>query len=189
MDTNNYPPAELIKSPYLDMGFVPDSNKYIYLEGDRPVRGRMEHCFFEIGTAVFIGGAIGGLRGLLQGNELARGYPPKLYRVVLFNQIVKSSTLGNTMGVLALLFSGSGIIISELRKKEDPFNNIAAATMTGILFQSYGGRRKMTIGGVAGFFIGSLLTLWTQRRVITSYLSRKIPTSISVHTSIDKEEN
>lgn len=44
----------------------------------------------------------------------------------------------NTLGSIAVMYSGFGIILSWLRGTEDELNTVAAATTTGVLFRSTG---------------------------------------------------
>lgn len=57
----------------------------------------------------------------------------------VLNHVVKSgSSVANTLGTLTVFYSGFGVIISKIREKEDCFNTVGAATLTGLLFKSTG---------------------------------------------------
>lgn len=82
--SDTLPKDHSFQSPYLPGSNVllPDDG-YIYYNAERPVRGRLEHSFFEIGLAVLCGGTIGALQGLHEGrNSAVSLHEPKLRRVV-----------------------------------------------------------------------------------------------------------
>ena len=44
-----------------------------------------------------------------------------------------------SLGVIAVMYSGFGVIISKLRGADDELNTLAAGTATGVLFKCAGG--------------------------------------------------
>lgn len=48
------------------------------------------------------------------------------------------ASVANTFGVVSLMYSGFGVILSYARGTDDSWNTLAAATATGMLFKSTG---------------------------------------------------
>lgn len=55
----------------------------------------------------------------------------------LINHVMKSgSALANTLGVITVMYSGFGVLLSWARSTDDSWNTLTAATATGMLFKS-----------------------------------------------------
>lgn len=55
----------------------------------------------------------------------------------LINHVMKSgSSLANTFGIVSVMYSGFGVLLSWARGTDDSLNTLAAATGTGMLFKS-----------------------------------------------------
>lgn len=50
----------------------------------------------------------------------------------------QGSATANTLGVLAVMYSGFGVILSWGRGSDDELNTLTAATATGLLYKSTG---------------------------------------------------
>lgn len=50
----------------------------------------------------------------------------------------QGSATANTLGVLAVMYSGFGVLLSWGRGSDDELNTLAAATATGVLYKSTG---------------------------------------------------
>lgn len=48
------------------------------------------------------------------------------------------ASMANTLGVVTVMYSGFGVILSWARGTDDSLNTVAAATATGMLFKSTG---------------------------------------------------
>lgn len=55
------------------------------------------------------------------------------------------SSLANTFGVVSLMYSGFGVLLSWARGEDDSFNTLAAATATGMLFKSTGNESSLFV--------------------------------------------
>ncbi|GFG36438.1 hypothetical protein Cfor_00681 [Coptotermes formosanus] len=162
-------------SPYLnfDPVYLPQSQpEFIFPEGASRQRGRFELAFSQIGVSCMAGAAIGGIGGLYNGlrsTTLAGDYEQSealnlfpLNR--LLNYVMKQgSATANTLGVLAVMYSGFGVLLSWGRGSDDELNTLTAATATGLLYKSTAGVRKCGIGGAVGLGLASLYCLWTAR--------------------------
>lgn len=55
----------------------------------------------------------------------------------MINHVMKhGSSLANTLGMVTVMYSGFGVLLSWARGTDDSVNTLAAATMTGLLFKS-----------------------------------------------------
>lgn len=156
-------------SPYLnfDPAFINQNGpEFIFPEGASKQRGRLELAFSQIGGSVMIGALLGGMNGLYTGlNETkAAGHIGSVRRTQVLNYVTKRGAVsGNALGVLALMNSGFGVLLSLVRNTDDELNTVTAATMTGLLYKSSAGLRKCALGGAVGFSLATAYVLWTSK--------------------------
>ncbi|XP_026473774.1 mitochondrial import inner membrane translocase subunit Tim23-like [Ctenocephalides felis] len=159
-------------SPYLNYNpvYLPASQpEFIFPEGASRQRGRFELAFSQIGSSCMIGAALGGMAGTYNGLKATTllGQTGKLRRTQMLNHIMKQgSATANTLGTIAVMYSGLGVLLSWLRGEDDEINTLGAATATGALYKSTAGLRKCAIGGGVGFSIAALYCIWTSRHAI-----------------------
>nr|SVE70718.1 EOG090X0ESA [Daphnia similis]SVE71344.1 EOG090X0ESA [Daphnia similis]SVE71976.1 EOG090X0ESA [Daphnia similis]SVE72603.1 EOG090X0ESA [Daphnia similis] len=164
-------------SPYLnfDPSYLKSSQpEFIFPEGASRHRGRFELAFSTIGGMCMIGGAIGGVSGLVQGikDTSAAGHTGKLRRTQLINYIMKQGAgSANTLGVAAVMYSAFGVGLSWLRDTEDEINTLAAASATGLLYKSTSGLKSCLKGGASGLALALVYCAFTSREKITSWTS------------------
>lgn len=86
----------------------------------------------------------------------------------MLNYITKrGSASANTLGVVALMYSGLGWIFCHARGgQEDELNTVAAATVTGLLYKSTAGLKKCAMGGVVGLALSGLYVAFASRDMI-----------------------
>jgi len=168
-----------VVSPYLnfDPSLINPTNQdsFIFPEGiGSRQRGRFELAFSQIGGSVLTGGAVGGTVGLFKGVAETRqaDYRGALRRTQILNYVTKrSAATAQMLGVVALMYSALGVLISKCRDSEDDAaNTIAAATLTGLLFKSTAGWKKCLRGGVAGAAIGGIYVAVTSSKNFTDYV-------------------
>jgi len=156
-------------SPYLNIDpsiLNQGGPEWIFPEGASRQRGRFELAFSQIGGAVMTGAFIGGAQGFYGGWKQMGTVEQKasVIRTQLLNHITKRGAgSANTLGVLAVMYSGFGVITSWLRGVDDEVNTVAAGTATGLLYKSSAGLRKCAIGGALGFGAASAYCLWTSK--------------------------
>nr|QBH72746.1 hypothetical protein [Nicoletia phytophila] len=156
-------------SPYLnfDPTYLQQSQpEFIFPEGAARQRGRFELAFSQIGGSCMIGASVGGMGGLYNGlkSTTLAGQTGKLRRTQLLNYVMKQgATTANTLGVLAVMYSGFGVLLSWLRGSDDEANTLVAATATGLLYKSSAGLRKCATGGAIGFGLAAAYCLWNSR--------------------------
>ena len=86
-------------------------------------------------------------------NRLPSSSPPKLRLNAMLNSMTRRGPfLGNSAGVLAMVYNGVNSILGQVRGKHDAANSVMAGALSGMLFKSTRGLRPMMISGglVAG---------------------------------------
>ncbi|CAH0746912.1 unnamed protein product [Bemisia tabaci] len=123
-----------------------------------------------------VGAGIGGASGFYNGLRMTvlEGQTGKLRRTQLLNHVMKrGAATANTLGVVAVMYSGFGVLFSWLRGCDDELNTLGAATTTGMLFRSTSGLKKCGLGGAVGFGLATVYCLITSRDRINSFLESK----------------
>eukprot|EP00918_Siedleckia_nematoides_P071650 GHVU01156477.1.p1 GENE.GHVU01156477.1~~GHVU01156477.1.p1 ORF type:complete len:213 (+),score=6.59 GHVU01156477.1:72-641(+) len=163
------PSANISANPYLnfDPAFLSPGgdSQFIFPEGASQRRGRLELAFSQIGGSVFVGAAFGGLNGFYSGLKETRAaeLTGAVRRTQMLNFIAKQgASSAQTLGVVALMYSVFGVILSKSRGADDELNTVAAGTMTGLLFKSSAGMRNCLRGGAIGFGLSSAYVLATR---------------------------
>jgi len=166
-----------IMSPYLnfDPAYLGPSqeSQFIFPEGANQRRGRFELAFSQIGGSVFAGGAFGGVNGVYTGLKAttAAQLTGAVRRTQMLNFITKQgASYAQTLGIIALMYSGFGVIISSARGADDEINTVAAGTLTGLLYKSSAGLKKCGFGGLVGFGLAATYIGLTSRDRVSQML-------------------
>lgn len=121
-----------------------------------------------------IGAGIGGVAGLYNGiraTNLAQ-QTGKLRRTQLLNHVMKQgSATGNTLGSIAVLYSGFGVLLAWARGEEDDLNTVAAGTASGLFYKSTAGLKKCLIGGGVGLALSCAYVLYNTSKKSNGYKS------------------
>lgn len=127
------------------------------LPGNRsalPSRGWSDDLCYGTGVTYLAGLTLGGAWGLAEGlNKLPASAPPKLRLNSALNSITRRGPfLGNSAGVIAMVYNGFNSLIGHYRGQHDAMNSVVAGALSGALFKSTKGVRPMMIssGIVAG---------------------------------------
>ncbi|KAF2220168.1 Tim17/Tim22/Tim23/Pmp24 family-domain-containing protein [Elsinoe ampelina] len=112
-----------------------------------PSRGWSDDLCYGTGVTYLTGLTVGGAWGLAEGlNRLPPSSPPKLRLNSALNAITRRGPfLGNSAGVLAMVYNGFNSTIGYYRGKHDSMNSITAGALSGALFKSTKGPRQMMI--------------------------------------------
>ena len=109
---------------------------------------------------------MGGTWGLVEGlNRSPASAPPKLRLNSVLNSVTRRGPfLGNSAGVVALVYNGFNSTLGYYRGKHDAANSIVAGALSGMLFKSTRGFKPMAISAgivasVAGAWAVSTNTL------------------------------
>lgn len=135
------------------------------LEGGRtalPSRGWSDDLCYGTGTTYLSGLAIGGMLGFREGLARPLGVQSPTFRLRLnavLNQVTRrGSFLGNSGGIVALIYNIADASIDAARGKHDMAGSIAAGGISGALFKCTAGVRPMAIS--SGIMMG-LAATWS----------------------------
>ncbi|KAI5838253.1 Tim17/Tim22/Tim23/Pmp24 family-domain-containing protein [Morchella snyderi] len=122
-----------------------------------PSRGWSDDLCYGTGSVYLVGLSTGGLWGLAEGlRRSPAAAPPRLKLNYVLNGMTRRGPfLGNSGGVLALVYNGVNSAIGSVRGKHDTANSVLAGVLSGAVFKSTRGLRPMAwsavmVGGAAG---------------------------------------
>lgn len=113
-----------------------------------PSRGWSDDLCYGTGVTYLSALTLGGAWGMQEGLRRSSGQPPKLRLNSVLNAVTRRGPfLGNSAGVIALVYNGINSFIGHQRGKHDAANSIAAGALSGMIFKSTRGLRPMMISG------------------------------------------
>lgn len=121
-----------------------------------PSRGFTDDLCYGTGITYLAALSLGGAWGLKDGLQKSVGQPPKLRMNAILNGMTRRGPfLGNSAGVVAIVYNCVNSLIGMVRGKHDAANTVAAGVLSGMVFKSTRGARSMMIsGGVVGSVAG-----------------------------------
>ncbi|KAK3996096.1 mitochondrial import inner membrane translocase subunit tim23 [Cladorrhinum sp. PSN332] len=123
-----------------------------------PSRGFTDDLCYGTGITYLAGLSLGGAWGLQEGLRKSADQPPKLKLNTVLNSVTRRGPfLGNSAGVVAIVYNCINSYIGYLRGKHDAANTILAGSLSGMLFKSTRGVRPMLI---SGGLVGSVAGVW-----------------------------
>ncbi|KAG8921322.1 Mitochondrial import inner membrane translocase subunit tim23 [Tulasnella sp. 417] len=138
------------------MAAIGDKLDYLLLEDDKtstlpgagtplPSRGWSDDLCYGTGTTYLAGLGVGGLWGFREGAFRPLAVSNSRLRInSILNSVTRRGTfIGNSAGVLALIYNGINSSIDAWRGKHDQWGSMAAGGITGALFKSTAGVRPM----------------------------------------------
>jgi len=130
-----------------------------------PSRGWSDDLCYGTGVSYVTALCVGGAWGLQEG--LKKNPPTMPFRLRL-NGVLNSITrrgpfLGNSAGVVAMVYNGINSTIGALRGKHDMTNSIVAGALSGALFKSTKGVRPMMI---SSGIVASVAGAWAITRKV-----------------------
>jgi len=140
-----------------------DESQLSDLPGGRsalPSRGWSDDLCYGTGVTYLSALTLGGTWGLIEGlNKVPASAPPKLRLNGVLNSITRRGPfLGNSAGVVAMVYNGVNSTIGYYRGKHDAANSIVAGALSGMLFKSTRGVKPMMI---SGGIVASVAGAWT----------------------------
>ncbi|KAH3675972.1 hypothetical protein WICMUC_002268 [Wickerhamomyces mucosus] len=162
LDTSRlHPLAGLEKGvEYLDL----EDESLNSIEGSKsllPSRGWTDDLCYGTGTVYLLGLSIGGAQGFTEGlGKINRADSGKLRLNTILNSITKRGPfLGNSAGVIAILYNLTNSSLDAVRGKHDAINSIASGALAGALFKSTKGIKQVgyasvLTAGAAGAWVG-----------------------------------
>ncbi|KAH7913077.1 Tim17/Tim22/Tim23/Pmp24 family-domain-containing protein [Hygrophoropsis aurantiaca] len=160
-----YDPAKL--HPLAQLG---DNLDYLVLEDDKtndlpgagtavPSRGWSDDLCYGTGTMYLSGLALGGVWGVSEGARRPLAVSNARLRInSVLNSVTRRGTfIGNSAGVLALVYNGLNSAIDGFRGQHDTTGSMAAGALTGALYKSTAGVKPAlaaatVISGLAGIW-------------------------------------
>lgn len=139
---------------------------YVFAEDYKDMRKKSpaEQLTFLTGSSYLSGIIAGTSMGLAQAIPESAGKPTRLRVNAVLNAVSKRSTsLGNSFGVLALAFSLSESALYNYTHDETLTNYAAAGAMAGAIFKSTSGIRPVAMWGVGGACF-ALATVYASRK-------------------------
>ncbi|KAL4992353.1 Tim17/Tim22/Tim23/Pmp24 family-domain-containing protein [Aspergillus falconensis] len=123
-----------------------------------PSRGWSDDLCYGTGTTYVTALAIGGAWGLAEGlKRTPVTAPPKIRLNSVLNSITRRGPfLGNSAGVVAMVYNGLNSFAGYARGKHDAANSITAGAISGMVFKSTRGLKPMLIsGGIVASIAGT----------------------------------
>ncbi|KAL8811726.1 MAG: hypothetical protein Q9223_002686 [Gallowayella weberi] len=119
-----------------------------------PSRGWSDDLQYGTGVTYLSALTLGGGYGMIEGlRRTPVSAPPKIRLNSVLNSITRRGPfLGNSAGIIAMVYNGINSTIGYYRGKHDSANSVVAGALSGMLFKSTRGLRPMMISGglVAG---------------------------------------
>lgn len=154
-------PSEFILDPsqlHPLAGLNQDTLEYLSLEDSAlselpgsqsalPSRGWSDDLCYGTGVSYLSALSIGGAWGLAEGlQKNPSSMPPRLRLNGVLNAVTRRGPfLGNSAGVIAMVYNGINSTIGHYRGKHDMTNSVVAGALSGALFKSTRGTRPMAI--------------------------------------------
>jgi import inner membrane translocase subunit TIM23 len=123
-----------------------------------PSRGWSDDLCYGAGTTYLVALTTGGVWGLVEGLKKT---PPTAAPKIRLNGVLNSVTrrgpfLGNSAGVVAMVYNGFNSTLGYVRGKHDASNSIVAGALSGMVFKSTRGIKPMMIsGGIVASIAGA----------------------------------
>lgn len=114
-----------------------------------PSRGWSDDLCYGTGVTYLSALTLGGTWGMIEGlRKSPSTAPPKLRLNSVLNSMTRRGPfLGNSAGVIAMVYNGVNSTIGYYRGRHDSVNSIVAGGLSGMLFKSTKGVRPMMISG------------------------------------------
>ncbi|KAJ1982393.1 Mitochondrial import inner membrane translocase subunit tim23 [Dimargaris verticillata] len=140
--------------------------------GALPSRGWTDDLCYGTGTMYVSALALGGLWGFMEGMRHPEGKTFKLRVNGILNACTRRGPfLGNSVGVLTMLYNCTGALIGSVRGRHDAYNSMGAAAISGALFKSSAGLKPALLA--AGLCV-SAAGVWNLNREKVHNLRRSI---------------
>jgi len=161
-----YDPAKLHP-----MSGLSDNLDYLLLEDDKvnelpgsgtaiPSRGWSDDLCYGTGTMYLTGLGVGGVWGLREGVHRPIAVSNARLRInSVLNSVTRRGTfIGNSAGVLALVYNGINSSIDHWRGRHDAAGSMVAGALTGAIYKSTAGVKPAL---AAATFVSGLAGIWS----------------------------
>jgi len=161
-----YDPAKLHP-----MSGLSDNLDYLLLEDDKvndlpgsgtaiPSRGWSDDLCYGTGTMYLTGLGVGGVWGVREGVRRPLAVSNARLRInSILNSVTRRGTfIGNSTGVLALVYNGINSSIDHWRGRHDAVGSMVAGALTGAIYKSTAGVKPAL---AAATFVSGLAGIWS----------------------------
>ncbi|KAF2261577.1 mitochondrial import inner membrane translocase subunit tim23 [Lojkania enalia] len=130
-----------------------------------PSRGWSDDLCYGTGVSYLSALSVGGAWGLAEGlQKNPATMPPRLRLNGVLNAITRRGPfLGNSAGVIAMVYNGINSTIGNFRGKHDMTNSVMAGALSGAIFKSTRGVRPMLI---SSGIVASIAGAWAMTRKV-----------------------
>lgn len=129
-----------------------------------PSRGWSDDLCYGTGVTYLTALTVGGAWGLQEGLRRSATQPPKLRLNSVLNAVTRRGPfLGNSAGVIAMVYNGFNSFIGHMRGRHDSANSVLAGALSGMIFKSTRGVRPMMI---SGGIVASVAGAWAVSRYL-----------------------
>ncbi|KAG0089354.1 Mitochondrial import inner membrane translocase subunit tim23 [Podila epicladia] len=126
--------------------------------GILPSRGWSDDLTYGTGLTYITGLGMGGAFGMYEGLKSSPSPALKIRVNTVLNSMTRRGPfIGNSAGVMALMYNGINGAIARGRGQYDPINSVVAGAVTGAVFKSTAGLRA---AGSAGGICAVLAGIW-----------------------------
>jgi len=153
------------------MSGLSDNLDYLLLEDDKvndlpgsstaiPSRGWSDDLCYGTGTMYLTGLDVGGVWGLREGVRRPLAVSNARLRInSVLNSVTRRGTfIGNSAGVLALVYNGINSSIDHWRGRHDAVGSMVAGALTGAIYKSTAGVKPAL---AAATFVSGLAGIWS----------------------------
>ncbi|KAI8639328.1 Tim17/Tim22/Tim23/Pmp24 family-domain-containing protein [Parasitella parasitica] len=123
-----------------------------------PSRGWSDDLCYGTGTTYLAGLTLGGAFGMAEGLKKSAGAPNMKVRLnTTLNSVTRRGPgIGNSLGVIAMVYNGTTALIDAQRGQHDVFNSLAGGAISGAIFKSTAGPRAALVSaGVCASVAGA----------------------------------
>ncbi|KAF2489138.1 mitochondrial import inner membrane translocase subunit Tim23 [Lophium mytilinum] len=130
-----------------------------------PSRGWSDDLCYGTGVTYLSALTIGGAWGLAEGlQKTSASASPRLRLNGVLNAVTRRGPfLGNSAGVVAMVYNGVNSTIGYYRGKHDATNSVLAGAVSGMVFKSTRGVKAM---GISGGIVASVAGAWAVTRQV-----------------------
>lgn len=147
LDPSQLHPLAGLNQDTLDYLSLEDSVDPLASQSALPSRGWSDDLCYGTGVSYLSALSIGGAWGLAEGlQKNPSSMAPRLRLNGVLNAVTRRGPfLGNSAGVIAMVYNGMNSTIGYYRGKHDMTNSVMAGALSGALFKSTRGTRPMAI--------------------------------------------
>uniref|UniRef100_A0A804RBD5 Uncharacterized protein n=1 Tax=Zea mays TaxID=4577 RepID=A0A804RBD5_MAIZE len=148
-----YNPYQDLNLPYRQLYDLPTSPEFLFQEEAVAQRRSWgENLTYYTGVGYLGGAGAGAALGL---RDAARGAEPGEPAKIRANRVLNSCgssgrRVGNTLGVIGLMYAGIESAMVAARDRDDWINSVVAGLGTGALFRAANGPRSAVVAGAVG---------------------------------------